>query len=404
MSLAAFLVPAAVAYAGIVGPGTHRIDHQLATLLGRAVGAEEVGLPRSKKETLAREQPEAKALVQGLGAPAVVVGRVETEDDVSTLYVLTYGADGAVRSRVEVPLAELSLDRMALDLLRRELLPGLRELRRAPEGAVATERPSPVPAETPRPEPEPPPAKVERAEGSVTAVATVPTQPAPAGPASSLETGLTVGFGLVGRTFEAAPLAVPNYHSSPVGAVRIGGEVRPVSILALGFAWDRALGLTTELAGENAATTLSRWQATAFLELPLSSLALGAGAGFGQRSFAIESQSADRTPDGDYQYVILAGRARMPLGRLLALGASVAFEPVVGGSQPTARAFGDAGRWGLELDGDLTLYPTSWLLVRFAAGWQRFAWSWSETRGSGGATDSYFDGMLSLGVRLRPLL
>jgi hypothetical protein len=218
-------------------------------------------------------------------------------------------------------------------------------------------------------------------------------------------TELTVGLGVITRNFTAAPPSVPGYDSQVVGGLRIDGEARPVPFLALAFVFDRALQLTTQIGTETAPSTLSRWQAEALWRWPFSMGSFDAGLGVGQRTFTVESKNAMRTPDGDYGYMMVAARLELDLLDNLHGRIFWAYDPVLAGSQPLASSFGNAARWGFEGALDLELQLLPWLLLRTHGGWQRFSWSWSQAgvRGAGGATDSYFDGVLSLGLRVSPI-
>jgi hypothetical protein len=385
---------ATVTFVGVVGPGAPRLERQIATLLSRETGAEEYALPESAREQLALRRPGAAAVVRGMQSEAVVVARLTVEKGFHTLRLMVYDKNGRVRGLFDVPLGELALDRFALNLIRREFIPVVAEL--APAQPSAPTRPPPTPTEPPepqRPGEEPPPP---------------PPPPSPdAHPTTfnELMTELTVGLGIIGRNFTAAPPSVPGYSSQAVGALRLDGEARPVSFLALAFVFDRALQLTTQIGDETAPSTLTRWQAEALGRWPFSMGSFDAGLGVGQRTFSVESKNAMRTPDGDYGYAMVAARLELDLLDNLHGRLGLAYDPVLTGDQPLASSFGNAARWGFEGTLDIEFLPVPWLFLRAHGGWQRFSWSWSQAgaRGAGGATDNYLDAVLSLGLRVSPV-
>jgi hypothetical protein len=405
-------VLATVAFVGVVGPGAPRLERQLATLLAREAGAEEYALPQGSRDQLALRRPGAPQIVRAMEADAVVVARLTVENRFYSLRMLVYDKAGRVRGLFDVPLGQLALDRFALNLLRREFLPVVAEI--APNAA-----PREAPPVVARPAQPPPPQQHEQpaAQQQQEEEELPPPPPPPPGghaPAAEVHAGdfpglmteLSVGLGIIGRTFTAAPQSVPGYTSQPVGALRLDGEARPVSWLALGFVFDRALQLTTQIGDETAPSSLTRWQAQALGRWPLALGSFDAGLGVGQRTFSVESKNAMRTPDGDYGYAVLMARLEVDLIESLHGRVSLAYDPVLTGSQPLASSFGNAARWGFEGNLDVEFLPMPWLIIRAHGGWQRFSWSWAQAgaRGAGGATDNYFDAVLSLGLRVSPVL
>lgn len=390
------LVVAVVYFAGVVGPKSARLEQQLGELLAREASAETIVLGESVRRAIALRQRPARRAVRDLGGDALVIGRLLT-GSTFVLKIAIYGPRGEVRGRFDIPLGQDALDTDAEERLRRVVLPRLREI--APS-AVARPAPAPPPLASPRrPEalPPAPPPLVEAAEP-----AAAPAPPPEPGALPGLTTEATLGLGVLSRSFAPEPRAIPAYQASSVPAVRLAGAVHPLPALGLAFSLERALGMTSELAGESLPTTLGAWHASVHALLRRDLLSAGALVGVGQRSFAIESKSPARSPDGDYTHLVLGGRGELAIGRFVSVGAEVAYEPVVSGAEPTLGAFGPAERWGFEASAEVEIHPWSFLVLGAHAGYQRFAWDW-PSRGLGGATDEYFSAGVSAGVRLVPV-
>lgn len=219
-----------------------------------------------------------------------------------------------------------------------------------------------------------------------------------------LERGLrlraALGVGVAGRSFTPGPSTVRGYAASSAGAVRFDGEIQPTARLELALAAEHSVAMTTDVAQGAADTTISRWEASAGMRLLRGAIDVAPVVGIGRRAFSIASTDPARTPDGDYNYVVLGLAAASELDSHIALRLRVAFEPVVSGAEPTEMAFGEARRWALDVGAAVELRATSHLFARAAAGYQRFAWLWSAagSRGAGGAVDSYPSGTLSVGL------
>lgn len=210
-----------------------------------------------------------------------------------------------------------------------------------------------------------------------------------------------VGLGVIGRNF-VGPASVDSYATSPVGAVHFEAGVHPTERIHVTVAAERTLSMSTELSAGMASTTVSRWQGDASYDLVHGkSFQLAADLGAGRRTFTIESADPSRTPDSNYNYVVLGATATAALGAKVALHGNLAIQPVIGGAQEQfAMQFGDATRWAFDAGAALDLRPFSHVFARVAVDYQRFVWSWSGAgaRATGGAVDSYPSGMVSLGA------
>jgi hypothetical protein len=169
---------------------------------------------------------------------------------------------------------------------------------------------------------------------------------------------------------------------------------------AIGVVFDHTLGMTTAMANDRAGTAMSRWEATAAYSIEAGPIAVAPMLGFGHRGFSIESADPSRSPDSDYNYLLAGATVSLPLGSRVALAATAAFQPVLFGEEPTEMAFGEARRWGVDVGAAVEVHPVPHFVVRAAADYQRFSWSFdmAGARGAGGATDSYPSGILTLGA------
>src|SRR4029078_2347309 len=101
--------------------------------------------------------------------------------------------------------------------------------------------------------------------------------------------------------------------------------------------------------GTNAATTISRWEASATYAIIDGDFELGPRLGVGRRAFSIDAVDPARSPDGDYNYVIAGVAGAAHFGPHVTLRGNVLLEPVVFGTEPTEMAFGEATRWALDV-------------------------------------------------------
>ncbi len=411
MTLASILL-ATIYYAGVVGPRASGVERQLGELLAREAGTETIVLDEPLRRAIALRQRPARRSVRELGGEGLVIGRLRAGSSF-VLQAVLYDGGGQVRGRFDIPLGQAALDAAAEERVRREVLPRLREI--APSARPKPASPAPAPAAIeaePEPEgadgadeepaservPAPAPAKVASAAAPVVIL----VRPRDQGALPGLTTEASLGVDFVSRSFTPEPRAIPAYQITSVPALRLHGNIDPVSWLAFAFSIDRAIGLDSRLLGQPVPTTLSVWQLRANLMARRNGFAVGGTIGYGHRSFAIESKSPARSPDGDYGHLVAGVRSRVDLGAQVSLIGEVAFEPVVSGDESTMAAYGTAQRWGLEANGAVQWQLGSFLLLGAHAGYQRFAWDW-PARGLGGAVDDYVTLGLSAGVRLVPV-
>jgi hypothetical protein len=389
---------AMVVFAGVVGPQSAHVDHQLGSLLHHDAHIESVELSPKDQRLLVEHGAGVPRVIRALHTDGVVVGEVIAGRRSKRLRVLVYDGEGRVVSEVEVPLEGESLTRSGISLLREAVVADALALAEGEPGAApvsteddtddapavdppATSDASDTPGDSPSG-----PADTDTAAEIATTVDSAPP----------LHMGAAIGIGFFSRAFTPDSPAIPGYDAPAVGAVRFQGDIEPTRRFRLDFLAERSLGMITVLDHQDADTEVTRWQADLSYTVLDGRISLAPGLGVGRRCFGIESKSPARSPDGDYLYVVAGLRAWTPLGRHATLSATARVEPVVGGAQPTETAFGEAARVGVDLGLGVDVEPWSWLLVRAEVGYQRFAWTFSA---QGGAVDRYAGAALSLGTR-----
>jgi hypothetical protein len=213
-----------------------------------------------------------------------------------------------------------------------------------------------------------------------------------------MHAGLTLG--LAGRVFAPGSPAITGYSSNPVGAAGFEVGVSPTARTSLVASAERTIQMSSAVADGMASTAMSRWQVGGSYALTRGEIEIAPTAGIGHRSFSIDSTDPSRSPDGDYTYLVLGATVAKPLGANMTLRGLAAFEPVVGGVEPTEMAFGDASRWALDVGAALELHLHAHVFARATVEYQRFSLSWDAAgaRGAGGATDSYPSGTVSFGA------
>ncbi len=219
------------------------------------------------------------------------------------------------------------------------------------------------------------------------------------GTADSLHIGASAGVGIAGRLFSPGPSNVIGYSSNPVGLVQFQGHVDPTAHWQLAVAAETTLAMSTPMVTGMAPTRMSRWEATAGYKLAAGRFEIAPQAGFGRRTFSIDSTDPSRSPDGDYNYLIAGAKASTPITDHISVQGLALFEPVVSGTEPTEMALGDASRWAIDFGLGVELHYTH-VFARVGGDWQRFQWSWDQagSRGAGGAVDNYASGTLSVGA------
>ncbi|HUJ59180.1 MAG TPA: hypothetical protein VLX92_11830 [Kofleriaceae bacterium] len=444
---------AAVVFAGILNGG-HDIDKQVKPIMAD-LHVKPIAVPAQTLRALAHHDDATADVVRGLHVSGVIAFELAKEKGARTLKLVVYRGDGGLETYSELWLGPHGLSKDDVDVLRANLADEVTSMAGAqapdpePERVAAAPAPPPHPAPavhvrlaaaTPPPKPSddaiemddsPPglgpapaarpaeheakPTETADASDSVSAdeiaAMTGGSDPADTGTASAqasasaaegLRIGASAGLGIATRSFTPGMATLAGYSSSAVGAVSLEAHVQPIARMELGVSLDHTLDMTTPMPDKSvASTSISRWEAFGSYALVHgASFELAARLGAGRRSFAIDSVDTARTPDTDYQYVILGASAGYKLGDRLSLHGVAAFEPVFAGNEPTEAAFGAASRWALDLAASIRCTVTSHLFVSAAAEYQQFTWSWSMAgaRGAGGASDAYPSGVLALGA------
>ena len=440
-----------VIFVGIFGNGATRVERQVESLLHHdaGIGSSKI-LPLELRE-LTRHADGAPTVVEKLHSDGVIAGELIDAATGVTLRIVMYRADGSLKSLMEIPLAKRLLTKDDLSVLRTNLEDDIGDLvkaaarKPAPEPAplpspVVSARVEPLPAprialpppRTPPPPPRvaaptpapPPPPRVETrpavaavsqeqekdgdsvslAELEATTAATPAdaTDMAPSANVASSSLGLaaSAGFGITQRSFSPGLATLPAYSSSPVGTVQFDARVLPTARFGLGVHAETTVDMTSSLASGSAPTTMTRWEAAGSYHIAIGNASFEPTLGFGSRSFKINSVDPARSPDNDYNYIIVGGRLSVPISDRLTVQGTLAIEPVISGVEATEMAFGDATRWAFDLGAAVEARPWSHVFVRASAGYQRFSWSWdmAGARGAGGAADSYPSGALALGA------
>jgi hypothetical protein len=447
-----FLPGLAVVFAGILGGKDSGVDRQVKTIV-HDLHVKPIAMAAGSLRTLTHHGGGTREIVKKLHAEGVVAFEVVTGHGEPTLRLVVYDADGGLKTYSEVSLGAHGLSPDDLDVLRTNLADDVTSL----GGGAAEPAPAPAPLPAPPPppkavkpmpaaQPKPAPAKPAPAaepEIELDAPASAPAHgeaaakhddsaAKPAAPsdgdavsadeiaamtagssaataegssssgASALHLGAALGFGVSSRYFTPSPSTVAAFTSSPVGAMQLEAHVQPTAHTSLSVSTDRTLGMTTPMRdGTVAATTISRWEAAGtYAMIRSGSLEIGPRVGAGRRSFALDSMDPSRSPDGEYDYLMLGMAGAMHLGPHLTVRAAALFEPVVSGTEPTEMAFGEATRWAVDVGGAVEYRPFDHVFARVAADYQRFTWSWDQAgaRGAGGAVDEYPSGTISLGA------
>jgi hypothetical protein len=362
---------ALVVYAGIAGSGAARVDTQLRALLGD-VGIDPVELTDGQRRALARHGDDVRSSILRLHTDGVVVGEVvRRPGHGAVLRVLVYDGAGGRKDFLEMPLDGDTLAAGDLETIRSNVQADFRDALPLPE--ILPDEPEVVPA---RPPSIPPPVPIA-------------THEQPAEPPLHVQIG--VGFSAIARTFAPGPPALVGYRSGAVPAIGFDVEVEPAGPLSLGAHVEQSLGMSTRIADVDVSTSVARWQLGAALSFrPGATVTLAPTLAIGRRTFTVDSKDPTRSPDGDYTYVGAGLRLGWSAGRVAALAAA-AFEPVLGGDEPTMMSLGPARRFGIDAAIAVTVRLSAALFVRAEASAQRFWWSWPDagTRGAGGAEDTY---------------
>ncbi len=417
-----------VVFVGVVGGDKHdRIDQQVHLLLGE-LDVKTMPIRASAVRKLSRHAPGSREAIASLHVDGLVGGELVGDRRHRVLRMVVYDGDGRLDSLFEIPFSGhlLSRDELATltssvedvaAIVRRAKARDAQAARKAKRARVVAaarrEHRAPPPVEQPEiemdpeptgPEPEPSAAAGDIDTDAVTAdelmAATSGVDDvAPRAQTEGLRMTTAVGLGVGGRTFSPGTAAMPGYASTAVGMVHLDVGVQPTKRTRVAMVAERSLAMTTPLAEGAVPTQFARWDATLGYALKRGRLEVDLDGGIGRRSFSIDSTDPAKSPDNSYNYLIAGLTARARLGAKVALRGGLAFEPVVSGEEPMESSFGEARRWAFDVGAALEVRPKSHVVVRAAANYQRFTWSWAMTDArQGGAVDHYPSATLSVGA------
>ncbi len=366
-----------IAYGGVGGKDVKQVDKQVRGIVSAQTEVQDVKLSSTQRHAIVTHGSDATDLVRALEVTGLITGEVERTKKRAVLHVVIYAGDGTLLDLLELPLGKKATKKIGKDTLESLSDTIVRDIE------ILT---------APPPEPEPEPVVADADLGSDAELPEV-TAVAPARRPRGPKVKLAVGAGMRSRTFDPGPAMVRGYTSSVVPAATVVLEIMPLRHVTVGGTFDRTLTMNTQLATEEAPTSILGWSASAAVGLPLGSLDLALVGGVGGREFVIASAGAAPTPDGLYTYAIIGGRLGVRLGERVQLRAQGSYQPVIGGdvdmpSEPTGRA-------GYEVAAALEIAASAHLFVVGEAGFQRFTWTWDD----GASADSYPRGTLAVGAR-----
>ncbi|HVV82677.1 MAG TPA: hypothetical protein VHE35_06335 [Kofleriaceae bacterium] len=362
------------------GPGTDRVDRQVAALVHHDAGVDRVEPGAGERPTLMHGGRTAEAIVRRLDHGMVVAGWLDDAD----LQLVVYDADGVVVDRISIDAAGGELDRKDLEQLRATLVADLRG--KAPPLGTAPPEAAPAASEE----------AGDAGEASAGGGSAGAADGTDAGAADDevgddeprLRLRLAAGVGLGGRRFSAGPAGGTGSDAAPVPALVVAGRVQPAPKVELDVSLERTVAMSTDLGGDAVDSSITRWEAAARIALGRR---LRVVAGAGRRDVVIDSKLLARSPDAHYGYLIAGVDGALHLGRRASLHGAVALEPVVTGEQPTMASLGGARRWAIDGTAGVEVALPHALHLDVAADVQRFAWSWpaAGARGDGGASDTF---------------
>jgi len=407
-----FLAP--IVFVGIVGTHHDAVEHQLAPSLEKN-GITEMAIPDGERAAIIKHGPGAKKVVMSLHAGGVIAGQLGGKGATRTFHLVIYDADGNLTTDLESPIGANGLTKgniQAFEINISDIVasaPHTAAPARAGQPKVAKRKTAEVddaPLGSSHADDDAPPgfAGTPKQSAPVTVAAAADaddtTAAAPAvvekAPASHgdhrvhVRVGLL--FGVVGRNLATDPNTVQTYTSSPIGTGGVAAAVDVGPRIHITGSFEHTLVMHTAVGSDNSSTAIGRAEGAISYDVVHGKVALAPVVGFGTRYFSIDSASTMRSPDTEYQYVMLGASVGTQLGSRWALRGLAAFEPVVGGLPamlPTP------SRWGFDVGAALEVQATSHVFARAAFDYQSFASSWDM---KGGATDAYPSGTIAAGA------
>jgi hypothetical protein len=159
--------------------------------------------------------------------------------------------------------------------------------------------------------------------------------------------------------------------------------------------------LEGDTASQKISSDVQRIDATAQYAVVHGTVDVAPMVGVGSRTFAVDTTTMGASPNGSYTYAIIGGTVGYAVTPKLVLHGSLAFEPLIGGAEPTISLVGASTRWGLDVGVAAEYYITDRIYTRAALDYQRIEWSWNAQNmvPQGTALDSYPTGTIAVGAR-----
>jgi hypothetical protein len=388
----------AFVFVGIVGQNHVAVEHQLEPTL-KKLGITERSIPERELAAIVKETPAGKKLVKSLHAGGVVAGQLSGSGSSRTFRVVIYDADGNLVSEVESPISARTLTRGDIAMFASNVQDITGSSPAQPAGsAVAGDSSLPGSGG----DDDAPPGMAGAASGTRVAAAdddstgaaapqvSQHASPSQGGHALQIQLGLQAG--IVGRSMLTDPNTVRKYTSDPVGTGGVEGEITFAHAHLAGV-FEHTLTMHTDVAGGSASTDIGRFELAASYDVLHGSVQVAPVLGFGERYFAVDSMTTARSPDVDYQYVLLGATVAKQLGTRWTQRGLAAYEPVVGGLPP---GMGPApSRYGYDFGAALEVRATRHVFARAAFDYQVFSCSWAS---GGAAMDNYPAGSASAGA------
>lgn len=380
-------------FVGIVGTQHKAVEHQLEPAL-KKLGITERAVPERELVAIVKNTPASKKLVSSLHVGGVVAGQLTGAGSSRSFRVVIYDGQGNLVSDIESPIGARSLTKGDISMFETNV----EDIAGAPaSGSPAGSGGSVASSQS---DDDAPPGM----GGTTTAAAASPddgddtaatpkvvdhTAPA-GGHAIHVRVGLLAG--LVGRDLAVEPNTIKMYTSDPVGTAGIEGALTIGPRAQLHGSFEHTLVMHTDVANGGASSDIGRFELVASYDVLHGNVNVAPALGYGMRYFQVDSTSTDRSPDVEYDYVLLGATVSKHFGPRWTLRGLAAFEPVVGGLPPGPPPA--PSRWGFDLGAALEVQATKHVFARAALDYQSFSSSWMM----GGAIDAYPTGSASAGA------
>jgi hypothetical protein len=408
-----FLAP--IVFVGIIGNHHDAVEHQLAPSLDK-VGITELAIPDGERAAIVKHTAASKKVIKSLHVGGVVAGELTGAGADRSFRVVIYDGEGNLTSDLESPIAANGLTKANIHTFEANIADIAGTATPAPPTRVAAATPKRKKAATvddaplssshvdddappgfagaPKQSAHPAVATAAPADDEDTTAAPAVVAKAPAtGGGHAIHLEVAALGGLVGRSFAPDPNTVQKYNSTPVPTGGVAGTISIGSRAHIAGSFEHSLVMHTAVGGDKVTTGIGRYEAVATYDVLHGSVHLAPAVGFGARYFAMDTDSTARSPDIEYQYVILGASIAKPLGTRWLLSGLAAYEPVVGGVIPGM----SPSRYGLDVGAALEVKATAHVFARAAFDVQQFATEWPM---AGGANDAFIGSTVAVGAAL----